>query len=56
MTPLRRRHHVAIVRPHDDVSAAFCVNVLGLRVMAEHDRAGRLPCKLGLRESMSTRR
>lgn len=48
MTPLRRVHHVAIICSRYEVSRAFYVEVLGLRVVAEHYRAERKSYKLDL--------
>lgn len=48
MTPLRRVHHVAIICSRYEVSRAFYVEVLGLRVVAEHYRVERQSYKLDL--------
>jgi glyoxylase I family protein len=48
MTPLRRFHHAAIICSRYEVSRAFYVDLLGLRVVAEHFRAERQSYKLDL--------
>ncbi len=48
MLHLRRIHHVAIICADYDRSKAFYVDVLGLRVVAEHYRAPRQSWKLDL--------
>jgi glyoxylase I family protein len=48
MLYLRRIHHVAIICADYERSKAFYVNLLGLRVVAEHYRAQRQSHKLDL--------
>ena len=48
MLDLRRIHHVAIICSDYERSKAFYVNLLGLRVVAEHYRAQRQSHKLDL--------
>jgi glyoxylase I family protein len=48
MLDLRRIHHVAIICSDYERSKAFYVNLLGLRVVAEHYRAQRHSHKLDL--------
>lgn len=48
MLDLRRIHHVAIICADYERSRAFYVEVLGLRVVAEHYRAPRQSWKLDL--------
>ena len=48
MIYLRRIHHVAIICSDYERSKAFYVNLLGLRVVAEHYRAQRQSHKLDL--------
>jgi len=48
MIHIRRIHHVAIICSDYDRSKAFYVNLLGLRVVAEHYRAARQSHKLDL--------
>jgi len=48
MLQLRRIHHVALICSDYERSKAFYVNLLGLRVVAEHYRAERQSHKLDL--------
>lgn len=48
MLQLRRIHHVALICSDYERSKAFYVNLLGLRVVAEHYRAQRQSHKLDL--------
>ena len=48
MLQLRRIHHVALICSDYERSKAFYVNLLGLRVIAEHYRAQRQSHKLDL--------
>ncbi len=48
MLHLRRIHHVAIICSDYEASKAFYVNLLGLRIVAEHHRAHRQSYKLDL--------
>ena len=48
MLGLQRIHHVAIICSDYAVSKAFYVNLLGLRVVAEHFREARRSWKLDL--------